>query len=286
MKNWLIAAVMLASASALAVSDPNDAEGTADHPEVPRFPGYHIESASLNDFQEYLFPTGGEDKDGNPKGVKKGGKYWEITYGLNEDARRPSPVEVVRNYENAFKKVGGKPVFKDPGDGSSHQEAVFQVKRGAAERWVRVSYVNAGELYTLHIVDVGTMEQKVEVSANEMREALEKDGYIALHGILFDTGKADIKPASEPLLAEIVTLLSSDKALKLSVEGHTDNVGDKKVNLTLSKKRAESVMKYLVGKGIDAKRLKSDGKGDTVPVGDNRSEDGRSKNRRVELVKF
>ncbi len=87
MKNWLIAAVLLATASAFAAGDPNDAEGTADHPEVPRFPGYFINNATQNDFQEYLFPTGGEDKEGNPKGVKKSGKYWEIVYEANEGVR-------------------------------------------------------------------------------------------------------------------------------------------------------------------------------------------------------
>jgi len=95
-----------------------------------------------------------------------------------------------------------------------------------------------------------------------------------------------IKSESTPLPDEVVSLLKHDKALKLSIEGHTDNVGDKRANLLLSKQRAGSVVKYLTGKGIDGKRLKSDGKGDSVPVADNRSESGRAKNRRVELVRF
>lgn len=287
MKKWLIAVVMLAAASAFAASDPNDAEGTKDHPEVPRFPGFHIDNAKYNDFNEFTFATKGYDDEGNARGEKHSGKFWEIRYVLNEEAKPPSVSELINNYDNAFKKVGGKLVRKDLSEAST-QGAVFRVPRGkgGAVRWVQVQYTSQGSGYTLDIVDEGEMEQKLEVSAGEMADAIKKNGFIALHGILFDTGKATIKPESEPLLGEIVTLMNNDKSLKLAVEGHTDNVGNKKSNLDLSKKRAESVMKYLVGKGIDAKRLKADGKGDTVPVADNRTEDGRAQNRRVELVKF
>ncbi len=112
---------------------------------------------------------------------------------------------------------------------------------------------------------------------------LKKMGFSVISQL--DTGKAAIKPESTPLLNEVVAMLKSDASLKLSIEGHTDNVGDKRANLELSKKRAESVVKHLAGNGIDAKRLKFDGKGDSVPVADNRTEEGRAKNRRVELVK-
>lgn len=119
-----------------------------------------------------------------------------------------------------------------------------------------------------------------------MAVAINKNGYVALNGILFDTGKAVIKSESTPLLNEVVALLKNNAPLKLSVEGHTDNVGDKRANVELSKKRAASVVKYLTDNGIDGKRLRFAGKGDSMPLADNRSEDGRAKNRRVELVKF
>jgi OmpA-OmpF porin, OOP family len=130
-----------------------------------------------------------------------------------------------------------------------------------------------------------TMPGDKEVSAAEMLEALNKDGSVKLHGILFDTGNDTIKPESEPILAEVVTLLTGDVDLKLSVEGHTDNVGQAQANQVLSQRRAENVVKYLVGKGVDPKRVSAKGWGDTVSVADNRTEDGRALNRRVELVK-
>jgi len=129
------------------------------------------------------------------------------------------------------------------------------------------------------------MVQQVEVTASEMAAALKRDGKIALRGILFDTGKDTLKPESDPVLAEVVALLKGDATLKLSIDGHTDNVGNAKTNLDLSKKRAESVKKYLTGKGVDSARLKTGGCGDTKPVGPNETEEGKAQNRRVELVK-
>lgn len=280
------AAMFLCMATAYAAKDPADTENTADHPEVSRFPGFHIDNSQMTDFNEFRFASQGFDDSGEPKGEVKSGKHWFIDYILNEEARQPSSLELVKNYQNAFEKAGGGLVDRYP-QGGQPQSAVYRMpKPNGGERWMQLNIDNEGLRYQLNIVDVGAMTQKVEFSAGEMADAINKNGYVALNGILFDTGKAVIKPESTPLLNEVVALLKNDAALKLSVEGHTDNVGDKRANVELSKKRAASVMKYITDKGIDGKRLKSDGKGDSVPLADNRSEDGRAKNRRVELVKF
>jgi len=269
-----------------AANDPEDNEGVEEHPEVTRFPGFRIDSSSVTDFDEFLFASKGYNGDYEPIGEVKAGKHWFVDYCAKEDVRKPSAIELLRNYENAFKKAGGKLINRFPKNGDP-ESAVYRVPLGqGGERWVQINIENNGERYQLHIVDVGAMAQKVEFSADQMAEALKKDGFVALSGILFDTGKAEIKPDSQPMLDEIVALLTNESSLKLSVEGHTDNVGDGRANRELSKRRAESVVKYLIGKGIAAKRLKSEGKGDTAPVADNRTEQGRAKNRRVELVKF
>ena len=101
----------------------------------------------------------------------------------------------------------------------------------------------------------------------------------------FDTSKATIKPESLPLLDQAVAMLKQSAALKLRIEGHTDNKGAAADNQKLSENRAKAVMTYLVGKGIAASRLTSAGFGATKPVSDNGTDDGRAKNRRVELVK-
>ena len=123
------------------------------------------------------------------------------------------------------------------------------------------------------------------VTAQRMLNALEKDGYVTLY-INFDTGKWDIKPDAAPTIQQIVALLKMSPNLRVSIDGHTDNVGTPASNRTLAENRARSVMQTVVAGGIDAKRLQSRGFGEEKPIADNRSEDGRAKNRRVELVKL
>lgn len=286
LKPFFAVAMFLCITTAYAVTDPADSEGTEDHPEVERFPGFHIDSSKMNDFNEFRFASEGYDDAGEPKGEVKAGKYWFVDYILNDEARQPSSIELVKNYQNAFEKAGGGLVNRQPQDGPPESAVYRMPQPNGGERWMQINIDNEGLRYQLNIIDVAAMTQKVEFSSGEMADAIKKNGFVALTGILFDTGKATIKAESTPILNEVVALLKNDAALKLSVEGHTDNVGDKRANVELSKQRAASVVKYLIDNGIDNRRLKSDGKGDSAPVADNRTEDGRAKNRRVELVKF
>jgi outer membrane protein OmpA-like peptidoglycan-associated protein len=127
----------------------------------------------------------------------------------------------------------------------------------------------------------------VEVKSDAMAKALAETGKIDIYGILFDTDKTDIKPASVPTLEQVAKMLKDDPTLKLEVAGHTDNTGDKAHNVQLSDGRATAVVEALVKTyGIDAARLQAKGYGDTKPVVPNETEDGRTKNRRVELRKI
>ncbi len=141
---------------------------------------------------------------------------------------------------------------------------------------------NGNIIHTLYVLEVGQMTQ--EITANEMLDALNKDGYIALN-ILFETGKSTIQKESIPIVDQFFELMKSNSALKVSVEGHTDNVGDAASNKKLSNDRAKSVMNALIAKGIAGTRLSFTGWGQEKPVADNRTEDGRVQNRRVEIVK-
>ncbi|MBZ5546198.1 MAG: OmpA family protein, partial [Acidobacteriia bacterium] len=112
-------------------------------------------------------------------------------------------------------------------------------------------------------------------------------GSISLYGIYFDTAKSELKPESEPTLSEIAKLLKGNTTLKVAVVGHTDMVGDPAANLKLSQARAQSVINALVTKhGITGSRLAAFGAGSYAPVASNKTEEGRAKNRRVELVEF
>ena len=110
-------------------------------------------------------------------------------------------------------------------------------------------------------------------------------GKVAVYGIFFDTNRALVKPESEPALAEIEKLLDSNAEMKIYVVEHTDTVGDFDYNMDLSRRRAEAVVEVLVSKhGIDRGRLAPHGVGPLVPASSNRTDDGRARNRRVELV--
>jgi outer membrane protein OmpA-like peptidoglycan-associated protein len=130
------------------------------------------------------------------------------------------------------------------------------------------------------------MNQDIEANANVFSNDIRATGHAAVYGIFFDTGKTELKPESEQAIAEIGKLLQADANLKVYVVGHTDNVGTLEGNMKLSQGRADAVVQALVGKhGIAAARLKAGGVGPLAPVASNDAEEGRAKNRRVELVK-
>lgn len=112
---------------------------------------------------------------------------------------------------------------------------------------------------------------------------VDKRGCWVIKGVQFDTAKWDIKPQAYPSLDEVVTILKKNPSLKLEIQGHTDNRGAPKYNQSLSEKRANAVMEYFVGKGVEQSRLSAKGYGLTKPAASNDSAAGRAQNRRVEL---
>jgi outer membrane protein OmpA-like peptidoglycan-associated protein len=141
-------------------------------------------------------------------------------------------------------------------------------------------------IVVMDVVEVGRMERRmVDPKADEMKRGLDQNGKVALYGIQFDFNKAEIKPESAGTLGEIAALLKANPGLKLYVVGHTDGVGTVAYNKDLSEKRAAAVVQWLVRQqGIAADRLTPAGVGPLAPVATNATEEGRAKNRRVELV--
>ena len=188
---------------------------------------------------------------------------------------------VVRNYEAALRKIGATDVTTDANASwwvngkivKDGQETWAQAERGNGKIWLR-------------IVEKQAMEQYVVADATALGSDIKSTGHVAVYGINFDTNKAAVKPDSKPALDEIGKLLKQDPALKLKVVGHTDMVGSLDANMALSRARAEAVVQVLVSQyGIAATRLAGYGVGPLAPVASNDTEDGRARNRRVELVK-
>lgn len=180
---------------------------------------------------------------------------------------------------------------------------VFPVKIMADGDYVKV-YMNGtrvanapnaklGRGTRIHFVASGTKDSptlmgnfRIAAGGKDLYKALSTTGRVTTEGVLFDTGSDHIRPESAPALKEIGDMLAAHADLKVSIEGHTDNVGNARTNMTLSEKRAAAVKAYLVSTlGVSAARLSSKGYGDTKPVADNATPEGRQKNRRVELVR-
>lgn len=261
----ILSAMICASASA-----QKDVKGCRDHPLFTRMPNYSITECKTKDFDQHEFYVAGE------KEFVVEGKKTFISYEIKEGVKPPSEVQIKRNFENAVAKVGGRTEF------NSTFNVYLSIKKDGKETWVDVHPLNHGEIYTLTIVEKKGMEQ--DITANTMLDALNKDGFIALY-INFDTNKATIKPDSKPMIDQIVKLLKDNPGLKVGIEGHTDSTGTAARNKALSQERAQSVVNALTASGIDKKRLSATGWGQERPIADNRSEEGRAKNRRVEIVK-
>jgi len=252
-----------------------------DTPYFTGMPNYKITDATDQEFADYRF------YDGKNCATVEGEKHYRA-YTLKENAKQSSELQISRNYANAIKDMGGTIVFEGQCSGADCAEncggrmMIGKVIKGGNELWLEIVPFNDGNDYYLTVVAKQAMKQ--DVTASAMLDALNREGHVALY-INFDTGKSIIKPESKPIIEQIVQMMKSNPGLKISVEGHTDNVGNPKSNKTLSDDRAKAVVSAIVAQGIDAKRLSALGHGQDKPIADNKTEEGRAKNRRVELVK-
>ncbi len=236
------------------------------------------------------------------------GKVFRDRFRLTDPEQREySEIEFQRNYADAIAALGGVEVSRTQythqvneafggraavdkyyegtcaSDGCENH--TYLIRQGGKEYWIQVS-TGAIPLHgEVVAVERKAMDSKLALlDAAAMKKKLDADGRVALY-IHFDTDKAALRPDAAPVVEEIAKLLQDDPALKLSIDGHTDATGAAERNRTLSKERAEAVRAALLAKGIAAERLSAQGFGPDKPLADNGSEEGRAKNRRVELVK-
>ena len=228
--------------------------------------------------------------------------HGEIFYP--EQGKDFSAFEVRRNFETLIQQMGGQKVsegriptneieawgdeitqgFIDGlGDVYSDPASVYLVRRPEGNIWLHLVLGSTGGAYVIG-QEKAFAQTATLLPASELKQQLEAAGKVALQ-VHFATDKTDILPESQPQIAQVVQLLKDDPALKLAVNGHTDNTGEAAHNQALSEGRARSVMAALTTAGIAAERLTAAGFGDTQPVADNTSEEGKARNRRVELVK-
>ncbi len=282
-----------------------DAEGSKDHPLISRYPGSVINEYSQKAFDEYELPLSKVADGKYEKTQHLEGKVTAIYYTVPEGR---SALEIFRNYESALKNAGFQELFtcsKTCGDpppsgfyplndafgnySSDTRYLAAKLTRAAGDVYVALwEYDSTFDVKTfLAVVEIKPMESGlVTVNAASLASDITRTGHASVYGIYFDSGKADVKPESGAALKEIANLLQQDPQLKLYVVGHTDNVGTLANNMDLSRRRADAVVKVLTTTySVPAMRLSAQGDGPTAPVASNDTEDGRAKNRRVDLVK-
>ncbi len=289
--------------SLLLLSAPvQDKEGCKDYPLFNRMPNYEIYFCASVEFEAVDFAKPGLKQWEKPEDYETiEGKVYNISYKLKEGATRASALQIIRNFQNATKSTGGtvlgdfvspfaaplrdnmtKFMTDSPGGTSYDRYTNLKLTKGNSEYWVNVAASDSYQDYNIVVVERQAMAQ--DVSIKEMVDKLNKDGFITLY-INFDTNMSSIKPDSNKTLDDAASVLKAAPSLSVIVGGHTDNVGKPDANMKLSEERAKSVVAALVQRGIAAERLTAQGFGQSQPIADNRLEEGRAKNRRVELVK-
>lgn len=241
--------------------------------------------------------------------VAQEGRVFHDAFGLEpRTGRRYTAVEFHRNYENAIRALGGMkiseaqftaPVVEAFG-GRAAVEAHYRgacvavgcqnesylIRQDGKEYWINVSTGRIPLSGFVTVLERQAMTQSLGfLSADDMKQALDADGRVALY-VNFDTDRATLRPDAAPVITEIVALLRANPALRLSVEGHTDDTGTATRNRTLSAERAAAVRAALIAEGIAADRLTSQGFGSSRPLAANDSDANRARNRRVELVRI
>jgi outer membrane protein OmpA-like peptidoglycan-associated protein len=278
-KTLFIAGSLLVAAFT-SFGQPKDVAGSKDPVLFTRMPGFRIEEYREQQFDAHEFVI----QKGNDTAKKHVEGHWtQWRYDFNPSAGTPpSMLQVQRNFQNAVLKLGGKTMF-DAGP-RNNNESTFMISKNGTETWVELLPRGQGAMFMLLIVEVQAMQQDVVANADALKSGLVDSGHVEVPGIFFDFAKSDIKPESQPAIQEVVKMLHASPALKVWVVGHTDNVGTAEANVALSNARAASVVKALAAAGIDARRLTPHGDGPFAPVAANTTDDGRARNRRVELV--
>ena len=300
------------------------ADGEATDPEAAtpdESPGFDIASApvsqvTLGDFPYFTLPTGYENPN-DPIPMRSfdrvaawtgdrlewiEGRVFE-TLVFAEDGKGWSRLEVIRNLDHQVRQAGGVKVTESKlpqevveawdaeqeysqgrGDIYNAQVNTWLVRKPDRNIWLH--FVGDTAAGAMMVIESAPFEAtSTLLPASELKQQLDAAGKVALQ-VNFATDKAEILPDSRPQIDQVVALLKDDPALELSINGHTDNTGDASHNQQLSEARAAAVVAALEAGGIDGSRLQAKGFGQTEPVADNATEDGKARNRRVELVQL
>mgnify|MGYP001156519890 FL=1 len=319
-RRWLATWAMAACACPVAAQMPPDAPGAKDHPVISRYAGSWLVGQEQRGYDEITLPAGPaatariDGKVGRLFYLGPAGRGLAEVQRNYEDALGKAGAKKIDACANDCGSRDFSPLLGPPKQLASGSLAGWDAKtltdqfQDRAEPRYWYGTLEAGGR-TLHLVvlsarsdiqalrdkHVATLVQVIEpkamdsgqvtVDASALAKGLQAQGRIALYGVFFDTGKAELKPESKAQLDEMGKLLQANPSFKVHVVGHTDNQGTLEGNLALSRQRAQAVVDALVkAYKVDARRLSAAGVASYAPLAANADEAGRARNRRVELV--
>ncbi len=245
-----------------------------------------------SDFARYVFQTGEENW------LEIGGRL-SIRHFAARQPGSQSLERIVESYrrlvddkEGTTVHVGrftGGLVDKQPrSEQQSREGATYLIRTPEREIWTQVSVRDDGDEYVLVVLEKGPLQLRTQkVTASALRQALADNGKAIVY-LNFEFDKATLRPDAKPVLDEMFAMLRADPSLALSIEGHTDDRGPPDYNRALSERRAAAVRDALLARGLGGNggaRLGAAGRGAAAPIADNGSDEGRARNRRVELVR-
>lgn len=299
---YLILIVLSAIASLSVGAAEKDTPGAKDHPLFKRHPEAWIIDYDQKTFDEYQQVVRPLSESFGEAAETLTGKLTRITYHVESGV---SVTELFYSYKQSLKKAGFREILScknnECGNAAGFEEADRRMIFSADFRYlaaaseddrvrVAIGFMDIGggvNRMVLNVVERGELENQVAVaSSDELARSISNSGRVVLGGIFFDHDRTELKPASEDAIKQVATLLKKEPALRLHVVGHTDSTGDFQHNLLLSKNRAEAVVKHLItAYSVAPDRLDAQGVASLAPVAANDADEGRARNRRVELVK-
>ncbi|WP_278494109.1 OmpA family protein [Acinetobacter gyllenbergii] len=269
-----------------------------DFPFIQLPKGYHFAHQSTENFAQMEFWVGDRLE-------KVEGQLFNGRIDAEENNKAASFLELQRNLETVISSLGGEKIAdsKIPavlasqlsekygvayvdglGDIYNNPTQSYVIHQNHRDIWFQIT--QSGLSAGLLVLETRPIEITAQpLSAHQLKVALDQNNKVDIQ-INFETDKATLLANSDEQINQILDLLKNDGALKLEINGYTDNSGESAHNLKLSQARAQAVVKALTDAGIDSSRLKAQGFGDSKPVSENDTEEGKAKNRRVELVKL
>ena len=253
-----------------------DQAGCVDSKYLPKLLECRIDNCEKKD-SDHRDISVGEDEKGEPVNIAVDGSSRSVMYECREGT---TPASIVEQAAAGLKAAGFEIPYK-----FADAESVLTARK--SELFVTVEA--ASRYYTLTEISSPATDFDAVVDASSMADALERYGHVPLYAVQFVPGRAELAPSSSSswaVLDEVVAMMNEHPAWRVRLEVHTDNTGTKAGNMTLSLKRASAVVAWLTENGVKRSRVDPQGIGDAHPVGDNSTEAGRKKNRRIELVKI